>query len=87
MSGKPIGVPTATTSRFLVMAVAAMGSASFASRLTLVSTGVDPALASLVGPAALLVATVLVYLGRVFGCDQFAGFALAVAPDLVDRGA
>ncbi|MFE6868716.1 hypothetical protein ACFVFS_19420 [Kitasatospora sp. NPDC057692] len=26
-------------------------------------------------------------LGRVFGCDQFAGFALAVAPDLVDRGA
>ncbi|MGW4896319.1 hypothetical protein ACWEQL_29305 [Kitasatospora sp. NPDC004240] len=64
MTAEPVGVPTATTGRFLVMAAASLGSSSFVYRLVLAKSSFSPALAVLVGPAALLVMTVLIYFVR-----------------------
>ncbi|GHC45027.1 M48 family metalloprotease [Streptomyces cinnamoneus] len=77
MTGSVVGVPTATTGRFLVMAAAALGSASFAHDVSLASTGIERVPALLAGPAALTAATLLVYLALPAFTRQ-----RLVAPDL-----
>lgn len=79
MKNTAVGVPTASTGRFLVMATTALGTASFSYQVILTNSGVPPVLTGPVGMALLVTATVLVYLAQpAWRRSRY------VAPDLSD---